>query len=101
MRLDHNRLHLGIKLLSLESNLVFIQAAKDKNFIEWGILLSQFKDRDLLGGLILEHSKMHNGDYIHIFRDNEKEAEIYQLNKELRINYAFSHIEISKKSTIV
>jgi len=101
MRLDHNRLHLGIKLLSLESNLVFIQAAKDKNFIEWGILLSQFKDRDLLGGLILEHSKMHNGDYIHIFRDNEEEAEIYQLNKELRINYAFSHIEISKKSTIV
>lgn len=99
LQLTNNNIQLGIKLLSLESELAFIALSEHKSIYTWTLFLPGIKALNTPDSLIFNNSQFQTGQYVELHRADTP-SHTYHLNKTLNLSSAAVHVELFKSQAM-
>lgn len=94
-----HRIQVGIKLLSLESELAYISLPDHDSIYTWALFLSGIKQLDAADSLVFYDNNFQCGELIKVHRANQAPYTC-RLQKLLHLSPAATHIQLSNASVI-
>ncbi len=97
LQLTKHRIQVGIKLLSLESELAYISIPNHDSIYTWALFLSGIKQLDAADSLVFSDNNFQCGELIKVHRANQVPYTC-RLQKQLHLSPAAAHIQLSHTS---
>lgn len=95
LQLTGHKLQLGIKLLSLESEIAYITLPNHKSVYAWALFLPSIKELNFQSSIIFNDSRFHSESIITLHRTDQKNFSCH-LSKPIHISYAAVHYKTNQ-----